>query len=150
MQDRPDDAEPLYRRVIDIYKVIYGEQHQVMGTAVANLAGVYVDRKDYRTADRLYRQALSIYQGSLAPDHVNLGIIRLKLGRTLLRQGRFAGAERESRAGYEILIKQSAPSTSFLRAARRDLIVAYDSLGRAGEADRFRAELADTVAAGSN
>jgi serine/threonine-protein kinase len=145
MQDRPDDAEPLYRRVIDIYRVVYGEKHQVMGTAVANLAGVYVDRKDYRTAERLYRQALAIYLGSLAPGHVNIGITRLKLGRSLLRQARFAEAERESRAGYEILIKQSAPSTSFLRAARRDLVVAYDSLGRPEDAARFRTELADSV-----
>jgi serine/threonine-protein kinase len=143
MQDRPDDAEPRYRRVIDIYRVVYGERHQVMGTAIANLAGVYVDRKQYREAERLYRQALGIYQGALAPDHVNLGIIRLKLGRSLLRQGRFAEAERESRAGYEILIKQSAPSTSFLKAARRDLVVAYDSLGRREEAARFRGELGE-------
>jgi hypothetical protein len=44
-----------------------------------------------------------------------------------------------------MLIRQSAPSTSFLRAARRDLVVAYDSLGRPEDAARFRAEMADSV-----
>jgi len=84
----------------------------------------------------------------LPPDHLNVGIGRIKLGRALLRQGRFAEAAVETRAGYDILIKHANPAVSFLRAARTDLIAAYDSLGRPGEAARFRAELADSGAAG--
>jgi len=145
-QDRLDEAEPRYRRVIEIYKVVYGERHQVMGTAVNNLAGVYLKRGDHRNSERLYRRGLAIYQAALAPDHVNVGIAHLKLGRCLLRQGRYLEAERESRAGYEILIKQSAPATSFLRAGRQDLATAYEALGRAEEAARFRMELEDTGA----
>jgi len=51
-------------------------------------------------------------------------------------------AERESKAGYDIVSKQSAASVSWLKTAREDLADAYDALHRPEEAARFRAEAA--------
>jgi eukaryotic-like serine/threonine-protein kinase len=73
---------------------------------------------------------------------VNTGIARIKLGRTLLRQNRYKEAEAETLAGYEILTKQTSPSISFLRAARKDLVAEYEGLQRPEPAAKFRAELA--------
>ena len=87
---------------------------------------------------------LERYRGILADDHVNVGITRIKLGRALLRQRRYAEAAAES-LGYQILIKQANPGVSFLKAARTDLALAYDSLRQPDQARRFRAELADTL-----
>jgi serine/threonine-protein kinase len=81
-----------------------------------------------------------LFAETLSPDNVNTGIARIKLGRTLLRAGRYAEAEQESLAGYEILAKQASPSISFLRAARADLIAAYEALQQPERATRFRAE----------
>jgi hypothetical protein len=67
------------------------------------------------------------------------------LGRSLLRQRRFAEASTESLAGYEILAKQANPAIGFLQNARRDLVAEYDSLGRPERGARFRAELAVEV-----
>jgi hypothetical protein len=53
-------------------------------------------------------------------------------------------------AGYEVLTKQSSPSTSFVRAARKDLAAEYDALNQPQQAARFRAELASAAAAPSN
>ena len=78
-------------------------------------------------------------------DNINLGIVHIKLGRTLLRQNRYADAEPETLAGYEILIKQSSPSTSFIHAARKDLAAEYEALNQPQQASRFRAELADAT-----
>ena len=144
-QDRYDLAEARFRRVIDIYRQVFGERHQFVGVAMSNLASVLVQKKDYRTAEELYRRSISIYEAVLAPGHVNTGIGQIKLGRTLLRQGRYREAVVESRAGYDILIAQTDPATSFIRAARRDLAAGFDSLREPAQAARFHAELADST-----
>jgi serine/threonine-protein kinase len=53
-----------------------------------------------------------IFTEMQSADHINTGIARTKLGRTLLREHRLSEAEKESRAGYEILIRQMAPGAS--------------------------------------
>ena len=102
-------------------------------------------RKEPARAEPLYRQAIVIYSTAQSPEHLNTGIARIKLGRSLLRQRRFAEAAQESFAGYEIVSKQSDPAVGFLKNARKDLVAAYDSLGEPGKAAHFRAELADTL-----
>jgi eukaryotic-like serine/threonine-protein kinase len=144
-EHRLDQAEAYRLRVLKIYRAAYGEKHQFVGVALANLAGVYQERKEYRRAEQLYREALETYKGNLAPDHINVGIGRIKLGRVLLRERRFSEAAAETLAGYEILIKQTDPATSFIKAARNDLIIDYDSLGQPEKAARFQRALADTT-----
>jgi eukaryotic-like serine/threonine-protein kinase len=144
-RDQLDEAERTWRRVIEIYRAAYGPKHQFVAVALSNLSGVYQQRKEYPRAEGLLRQAIAVYHETLPPDHVNTGIGRVKLGRILLRSGRFAEAASETLAGYQILIKQTDPATSFIRAARKDLIADYDSLGQPELAARFRTELADTL-----
>jgi serine/threonine-protein kinase len=144
-QDRYDEAETAYNRVIGIYRTVYPAGHYYIGIALANLAGVFQARREYPRAEALFREALAIYARTLEPDHLNVGIGRIKLGRVLLRQRQFAEAVVETRAGYDILVKEANPAVSFLRAARSDLAAAYDSLSKPELAARFRAELADTV-----
>jgi serine/threonine-protein kinase len=145
-EGRLELAEARFRRVLAIYRSVFGEQHQFVGVAMSNLASVLAEKKDYRTAEDLYRRAIAIYTAVLAPNHVNTGIGHIKLGRTLLRQKRYREAVVESRSGYDILISQTDPATSFIRAARRDLAAAYDSLRQPGLSARFHAELQDTAA----
>ena len=144
-RDKLDDAEAAFRRMADIYAKVYPGGHYLTGTALSNLASVYMSRKEPAKAEPLYRQAIVIYSTAQSPEHLNTGIARIKLGRSLLRQRRFAEAAQESLAGYEIVSKQSDPAVSFLKNARKDLVAAYDSLGEPDKAARFRAELADTL-----
>jgi serine/threonine-protein kinase len=141
-QDRLDEAEAAYRRMIAIYRRAFGGTHWLIGTAQSNLASVRMARKDLSGAEALYRQALAQFSASQGPRHTNTGIAHVKLGRALLRQGRFRDAMAETRAGYDILTPQMEPNTSFLRAARLDLAEAHDAIGEPAEAARFRAEQA--------
>ncbi len=141
-QGRPAEAAVHYRRMIGIYRATHGGRHWLIGTAQSNLASALAAQSDLRGAEALYREALAEFEGSQGPTHINTGIAHIKLGRALLRQGRFAEAAEESRRGYDILLPQTNPSISFLRAARTDLATAYDSLGRADEATKFREEQA--------
>jgi len=79
---------------------------------------------------------------------LNTGIARIKLGRTLLRQHRYAEAVAETLPGYEILTKQTDPGVSWLVDARKDLVAAYDALKQPEKGAKFRAELADTAGKG--
>jgi serine/threonine-protein kinase len=90
------------------------------------------------------------YKETLPADNVNLAIAHIKLGRTLLHDNRYKDAEPETLAGYEILVKQSSPSTSFIRAARKDLAAEYEALNQPQQAARFRAELAAAAANSAN
>ena len=83
-----------------------------------------------------------MYSDTLSPTHLNTGIARLKLGRTLLRQQRHAEAETELVAGYDILTKQTSPSVSWLKAAREDLVAIYEASNQPEKAAKFRAGLA--------
>jgi len=137
-----DDAEAYFRRMVDIEKSVYGDKHYLVATALSNLGSVYMERKEYARAEEIFRDVVRRYTEELSPNHPNTGIARIKLGRSLLRQQRYAEAEVESRAGYEILIKQTSPSIGWLQNARQDLAEEYTALNRPADTAKFKAELA--------
>ncbi|MEO8623454.1 MAG: tetratricopeptide repeat protein [bacterium] len=126
---RLDEADARFTRMADIYRQVYGGSHYLLGIAIANRGGVALERKDPKRAEALFREALTVYGKSLAPTHMNFGITRLKLGRSLARQGRWKEALTEIESGYTILSSQASPSVSWLQAARKDLAMVKDSLG---------------------
>jgi serine/threonine-protein kinase len=135
-----DEAEAGFRRMAEVYKTIYHDKHYVISIALSNIAGVLQERKQYTQAEALFREAVQRYDGLLAPDHQLVGIARSRLGKAIRLQGRFAEAEKESLAGYTILMKQSTPAKYWVQAVRSDLALEYDSLGRAADAAKVRAD----------
>jgi eukaryotic-like serine/threonine-protein kinase len=136
-----DAAEQYFKRMADIYRTEYGEQHYLYATALSNLASVYTAQQQWPRAEKLYRQAIPIYIESQSLTHINTGIARIKLGRTLLRQQRYADAEAETHAGYNILRTQMDPKVSWLVNARKDLVEEYEGLKQPEQAAKFRAEI---------
>ena len=138
MRDQYDEAEAQFQRMIDIYQAVYHGHHYLIAVAESNLGSVYMDRKQYPRAEKLFRDALQLYIETQSPDHVNTGIAHIKLGRTLLREARYREAEEQTLAGYKILIKQSNPAESFVRAARKDLRATYEALGQPEKASQYQ------------
>ncbi len=66
---------------------------------------------------------------------------QLTQSRALTGEKRYAEAERETLAGYNILLKQTSPTVSWLQSARKDLVTIYQALGQTDKAAHFRAEL---------
>jgi len=143
MQGHYDEAEQQFRRVAEIYRTIYGDHHYLVAIALSNLAYNYL-KKDYVRAEELFRDVVHRFTETLSADNVNTGIAHIKLGRTLLRENRYADAKVESLTGYENLTKQANPGMSYLRAARRDLAAEYDALMEPEKAAKYRAELEET------
>ena len=144
-QGNCDAAEQYFTRMADIYRAIYGEHHYLLGIATSNLANVYSARLEWPRAEQLFRQAVRLFTETQSAEHINTGIARTKLGRTLLREHRYAEAVVESRAGYDILIKQMDPKASWLVSARKDLAEEYDALKQPGNAAQFRAARMETA-----
>jgi hypothetical protein len=78
--------------VVAIYQKVYGNNHYQTGIGLANLASTYMAGKKFTQAEKLFREALEIYARTLPPEHTNVGIGRIKLGRSLLRQKRYTGS----------------------------------------------------------
>lgn len=135
------EAESDFSRMEAIYRSVYGDNHYLIAIAQSNRASVYLGREEWKRAEELYREVVRRFMETLSAKHINTGIARIKLGRAIVRQKRFAEAEVESRAGYEILSAQSSPSVSWLQTARKDLVEEYEALRTPEKAAQFRAEL---------
>jgi serine/threonine-protein kinase len=122
----------------DIYRTLYHDKHYLIGLALSNLASVYIEKKDYARAEQLFREVIRRYSETLPSGHMFMGIAHIKLGRTLVREHRYADAEPESLAGYEIVSKQANPSVSWLKSARQDLVTIYDNLKQPEKAKKFQ------------
>jgi serine/threonine-protein kinase len=91
----------------------------------------------------MFREVVRRYTVALSADHLYTGIVEVKLGRSLVRQGRYQEAEEHTMAGYRILTRQTSPSVSWLQAARKDLMAIYGALNQTEKAAMFQAEPAD-------
>jgi serine/threonine-protein kinase len=148
-EGRYDEAEVDFQRMIAIYRHVYGEKHYLIGLGLSNLGSLYLEKKDYPRAEASFRAALDQYAATLPADHLYVGITKLKLGRSLLRAEHYADAEKETKAAYDIVSKQTEPSTEWLANCCQDLVAEYDALGRPQDADKYRADLEKTRSASS-
>ncbi len=131
-----------FRRVADIYRLAYGDGDYRVAVAMGNLASVYFAEKRYVLAERTFRDVVQRFTRALSAGSINTGMAEIKLGRTLLVERRYREAEEQTRTGYEVLLKQTSPSTSFIQGARHDLASIYGALGQTAEARKFKGELA--------
>jgi tetratricopeptide (TPR) repeat protein len=136
-----DGAERAYRRMLEIYRTTYGDNHYLIAVAMSNLSTVSMRRNNFVEAERMMREVVARFTSTLSTDHMSTGIARVKLGRTLVKQRKWADAAAESRAGYEILVRQKAQQQVWLEMAREDLGASYAALGDSASASRFTTEL---------
>ena len=118
-------------------RTLFGPDNVYVGASISNIAATWLARHDYTKAERLFRDALAIYAKQPAEVDLDVGITRVKLGRTLVKELRWRDAEPELHAGYEIMNKL-APASEWATSAREDLATTYTALGRAHEARTYR------------
>jgi eukaryotic-like serine/threonine-protein kinase len=133
-------ARQYFTAAMDIWEKVYGDQHPFIAIAYSNLGSVCMAEKNYPAAEKNYREAVRRLDLA-SPDGLNDAIGHLKLGRALLKEGRYADAEPHSLAAYRYLVAHVNPANSYLANARRDLAAIYDALHQPQTAAHFRAEL---------
>src|SRR5258708_16065173 len=83
-----DEAESLNRRVLDMYRHIYGESHPKVADPLINLGAIAQQRAHFTEAERLYRQAYDINRGYYGNSHPETASSLMGIGRALLFQKR--------------------------------------------------------------
>ena len=140
-QGKLDKAESDLIRMLSIERTVYGEKHPSVTTVMANLANLYLEKKQYVRAEKLYREVVQRFTDEFSAEHVNTGIVQIKLGLVLLKERRYQDAVAHSSAGYSILSKQTSPAMKFRRLACEDLVTEYKALHQPEQAKQFQAEL---------
>ena len=135
---RLDDAEQYFDRVIATMRAAGDSNSLFVGGALSNEGSVWLRRGDPARAERLERDALAVLVRNQAGDPLSAGIARVRLGRALTREARWADAERELLAGYAV-VDPRAPASDWATEAREDLAAVYDATGRHEEARKYRA-----------
>jgi serine/threonine-protein kinase len=139
-----DAAQKYFAQARDTWKQRFGDQYPSVAVAYSNLGSVCLEQKNLKCAEAMYRDAVSRLDVSSA-NSLNDAVAHVKLGRALLREGRFAEAEPESLFGYNYLIKNVAQSDRFLTFARKDLASINDGLHQPDKAAHYRSELGATA-----
>ena len=96
------DAEPLKRRVVEIFEASYGNEHPILATALNNLAQLLQDTNRVAEAEPLMRRALQIDEASYGLDHPNVAISLNNRAALLRVTNRLAEAEPLMRRALQI------------------------------------------------
>ena len=71
-QGRYEEAEPLYKRDLEISEKSLGKDHPSVATTLNNLAGLYYSQGRYEEAEPLYQRALTILKATFPSGHPNI------------------------------------------------------------------------------
>ena len=90
---RYSEAEPLYKRSLQIREKVLRPEHPNVATSLNNLASLYRDQGRYPEAEPLYKRSLEIWEKVLGPEHPNVATILNNLALLYRGQGRYPEAE---------------------------------------------------------
>ncbi len=99
------EAEPLYRRSLEIFEKVLGKEHPDVATSLSNLAVLYRAQGKYTEAEPLYRRSLEIREKALGNDHPDVAASLNNLAGLYYAQGKYAEAEPLCLRSLEILEK---------------------------------------------
>ena len=91
-QHRFREAEPLYRRSLEIREKTLGPNHMEIGNSLNNWARMYLNSGQTDKAEPLLVRALEIFKTALPPDHPNNAYVLDNLAAIKIRHNDFDGA----------------------------------------------------------
>lgn len=68
-QGKQNEAEPFYRRALDIFAAVNGDDYPLVGTLHQNLAGLNYEQGSFETALQDAKSALTTYEKNFHDDH---------------------------------------------------------------------------------
>ncbi len=99
LQGRYAEAEPLYKRSLEILEKALGAEHPDVATSLNNLAEVYRAQGRYAEAEPLYERSLAIREKALGAGHPHVALSLENYSALLRETGRGSEAVKlETRA----------------------------------------------------
>jgi tetratricopeptide (TPR) repeat protein len=129
------EAEPMYRRALEIREKSLGKDHPSVANSLNNLAGLYREQGKYDEAEPMYRRALEIREKSLGKDHPSVANSLNNLAGLYDSQGKYDEAEPMYRRALEISEKSLGKDHPSVATSLNNLAELYDSQGKYDEAE---------------
>ena len=108
----PTQAEPLYRRSLQIRERALGPDHPDVVASLNNFAGLYALERQYADAESLYRRALAINERIAGADAASTGIVLKNLASLYISQRAVGGAALVSSAASPSARRRSGRGAS--------------------------------------
>ena len=124
------DAEPLFKRAIEICRVILGKNHPNFAICLNNLADLYRELGRYNKAELLYKQSMEIRRVALGEQHPDYAQSLSNLATLYEAMGRYKEAEPLYKQAMEINRTALGEKHSNFATDLNNLAVLYGSMGR--------------------
>jgi tetratricopeptide (TPR) repeat protein len=134
-QSRYEEAEPLYRRSLEIKEKTLGKDHPSVATTLNNLAGLYRQQGRYEEAEPLYKRSLEIWEQSLGKEHPYVAAALNNLAGLYRHQGRYAEAEPLYKRSLEIRENKLGKDHPSVATTLNNLAELYRQQGRYAKAE---------------
>ncbi|MGY6552995.1 MAG: tetratricopeptide repeat protein [Wenzhouxiangella sp.] len=114
-QDRRDEAEPKYRRALEIRRQTLGENHATTTYSLTNLATLHAQLGRWAEAEAGYREALSLRRSIFGDGHPAVASVLYQIGWLQAQRGEYLAASEhlEQALGIrEQVLGRDHPSTA--------------------------------------
>ena len=131
------EAEPLFKRALEIAEKEFGKEHLHTGQMLSNLGGVYREQGRYEEAELLFKRSVAILEKQSGADSEGTAISLSELGQLHIRQGRFAEAEQVLQRALDIIEKRLGKNHVRTSIALDNLAALYSTTDRFEDAERL-------------
>ncbi len=129
------EAEPLYKRALEINEQKLGKDHLSVALSLNNLAELYYTTGRYAEAEPLYKRALEIYEEAHGKDHPSVATILNNLAGLYYTTGRYAEAEPLYKRALDIKEQKLGKDHLSVALSLNNLAELYRTTGRYAEAE---------------
>lgn len=134
------EAEPLFRRALEIDEASFGKNHPRVAIRLNNLALLFKDTNRLDDAEPLLRRALTIDETNFGKNHPNVARDLNNLALLLKATNRLPEAESLMREALVIFITSLGTKHPYSIATRGNYILLFQELGQTEDEIRKRIE----------
>jgi CHAT domain-containing protein/Tfp pilus assembly protein PilF len=129
------EAEPLYKRALDIYEKTLDKDHPLIANSLNNLAALYRAQGMYGEAEPLLKRALAIREKALDKDHPDIATTLNSLALLYASQGKHREAEPLLKRALNIQEKALGKDHPDTALSLNSLAALYKTQGKYAEAE---------------
>lgn len=133
---RYEEAEPVFREVLELRRKIYGEEHLQYASSLNNLATLYQSLKRFKEAESFSLQTLDLRRKLLGKEHTRYATSLLNLGVLYMEQDKLKQAEDLLTEALDVLAKTEGVRDARYGIALNNLAAVYDDQGAFEKAER--------------
>jgi CHAT domain-containing protein/Tfp pilus assembly protein PilF len=128
-------AEPLFRRSLEILEARRGKDHPAVASSLNLLALLSRDMGEPAKAERLFRRSVEIYEAKVGKDHPDVAAVLNNLAMLYRDMGQYAQAEPLYRRSLEIREARLGKDHPDVASSLNNLALLYRDMGQYAQAE---------------